>query len=107
MRRILIIAGLGLAVLAPLAVRAAITEIDQLGIRFAIESITVKVGDTIRYHNRDDVTHNLHILDQAGGDEDQGLQKSQVVVEKKFDTTGSFVVRCAIHPRMKMTVKVE
>jgi plastocyanin len=103
----LIIAGTGLAVLAPLAVGAAVTDIDQLGIRFAVDAVTVAAGDIIRYHNRDDVTHNLHVIDQAGDDEDEGLQKSQVVVEKKFDKAGSFVVRCSIHPRMKMTVKVE
>lgn len=107
MRRTLITAGLGLIALAPLALAAAVVDIDQLGIRFAVEAATVEAGDTIRYHNRDDVTHNLHVIDRAGDDEDQGLQKSGVVVEKKFDKAGSFVVRCSIHPRMKMIVTVK
>ena len=80
---------------------------NQHGIHFSIPSVTLKVGDTVRFHNQDDVTHNIMVIDSDDNAEDQGLQKPGVTIVKKFDQAGTFEVRCAIHPKMKMMVTVE
>jgi plastocyanin len=102
--------GTLLATLFPLAAIAladgAIFDIAQRGIRFSQTSLDLKPGDTVRYHNQDDVTHNLMVLGEDGEPQDEGLQRPGATVTKTFGQTGTFEVRCAIHPKMKMTVKV-
>jgi plastocyanin len=85
---------------------SAYVDIAQRGIRFSQTELTVHVGETVRYHNQDDVTHNLMVLGPDGDPEDEGLQPRGATVTKTFDEAGFFQVRCAIHPRMKMTVTV-
>lgn len=97
------------AVIALLSLSANAEEInvDQRGIRFDKTEITVKAGATVHYHNRDDVTHNLMVLGDDEDMRDEGLQKPGESVAPTFDKEGTFEVRCAIHPRMKMNVTVE
>jgi plastocyanin len=102
--------GTLLATLFPLAALAlaetGIIDIAQRGIRFSQTSLDIKPGDTVRYHNQDDVTHNLMVLGPDGEPQDEGLQRPGATVTKTFQQTGTFEVRCAIHPKMKMVVKV-
>jgi len=81
-------------------------DIAQRGIRFSQTSLEIRPGETVRYHNQDDVTHNLMVLGPDGDPEDEGLQRPGATVSKTFTETGTFEVRCAIHPKMKMVVKV-
>ena len=85
---------------------AADLDIKQRAIRFNPSAASVKSGDTIRFHNEDDVTHNLMVTGWDGEPQDQGLQKPGTVTSVKFTEQGTFEVRCAIHPWMKMTVTV-
>jgi plastocyanin len=86
---------------------AAETDIEQAGQHFNQTSLAIAVGDTVHFHNLDDVTHNINVIDADGQPEDQGLQKPGEVITKRFDQAGNFVVRCAIHPRMKMKIEVK
>jgi len=86
---------------------AAEIAIDQAGQRFSQSSISIKTGDTVVFHNRDDVTHNINVIDSEGVPEDQGLQKPGEDITKKFDVVGHYTVRCQIHPRMKMSIEVK
>jgi len=81
--------------------------VDQVGKVFSKTSLSVKVGDRIVFKNGDDVTHNITVEDEEGNDDDKGMQKPGEDITQKFDKAGSYVVRCQIHPRMKMQVKVE
>jgi len=103
------LAASAILLLVPIGTFAESTYIDiaQRGIRFSQTSLIVHVGTTVRYHNQDDVTHNLMILGDDGDPQDEGLQPRGATVTKTFDRAGLFEVRCAIHPRMKMTVMVE
>lgn len=103
--RILATAILGITLLVA-AAKAAETDIDQRGIRFSRADIAVKVGDTLHFHNHDDVTHNIMVIDADDEPEDEGLQKPGEIINATFDEAGTFQVRCAIHPKMKMTVTV-
>lgn len=96
-----------LALCAAARAYAADVNVDQQGIHFSKTEVTIKVGDTMHFHNHDDVTHNIMVIDSDDEPEDQGLQKPGVVINKQFTDAGTFQVRCAIHPKMKMTVTVE
>ncbi len=83
------------------------SEIDQAGQKFSQSAITIKKGDTVTFHNQDDVTHNINVIDSEGTPEDQGLQKPGENIVKTFAATGHYTVRCQIHPRMKMSIDVQ
>ena len=82
------------------------TLVDQRGLRFSQQSVSIKVGDTLHFHNNDDVIHNIMVLDADDEATDEGLQKPGEVITAKFEQAGEYQVRCAIHPKMKMTVSV-
>jgi plastocyanin len=99
---------LSLVALGALAVQANAgeTAVDQKNLKFSVDSVSVKAGDTIKYHNSDDVNHNLNVVDSDDFAADQGIQKPGDSLAVKFDRAGTFTVKCAIHPKMKMTVVV-
>jgi len=107
MRNIFILAGAFLAVTVSSAAFAADTEITQADQTFSQEAVTLKAGDSINFTNKDSVTHNIKVLNASGDAEDKGLQKPGEVIHEKFDKAGEFKIRCAIHPKMKMTVTVQ
>lgn len=90
-----------------LAAQANDTAIDQAGQKFSPDSVTIKAGDSMTFTNKDDVTHNIHIINAAGDSEDKGLQKPGENIKQTFDKAGEYQVRCSIHPKMKMTVTVQ
>ncbi len=87
---------------------AAETSIVQAGQAFSETDVTIKVGDHIKFLNQDDVKHN--ILVQAGDDDDDakdmGLQAPGQTIDVPFDKAGKFLIRCHIHPGMKLAVTV-
>jgi plastocyanin len=86
---------------------AAQQIIDQMNQKFSQESIALKIGDTLQFDNHDDVSHNINVINSDGDADDQGVQKPGENITVKFDKAGKFEVRCAIHPRMKMSVQVD
>jgi plastocyanin len=80
--------------------------VDQKGLRFTKSEVSVAVGASVHFHNSDDVTHNIMTIDETDEPEDHGLQKPGEIISAKFDRAGDYQVRCAIHPKMKMSVKV-
>jgi plastocyanin len=81
-------------------------DVDQKGLRFTKPAVAIPIGGTVHFHNSDDVIHNIMTIDANDEPEDQGLQKPGETISTKFDKAGDYQVRCAIHPKMKMTVKV-
>ncbi|HTL12631.1 MAG TPA: hypothetical protein VL588_09100 [Bdellovibrionota bacterium] len=65
-----------------------------------LETITVKKGDTIVFTNGDTVTH--HVFTSNFNEKQEPGQSSKIT----FSDTGDVIVRCAIHPKMKLMVKV-
>ena len=86
---------------------AADVAVDQVGQKFDPHSVTIKVGDSIKFLNNDDVDHNITLIDSGGVAEDRGIQKPGTIIPVRFSAAGEFLVRCSMHPRMKMQVKVE
>ena len=99
---------LGIAIVAVTATAwAAVTHIDQVGQKFSQASIAIKAADHLKFLNQDDVQHNIKVIDAAGDEDDKGLQKPGETIDVAFAKGGHFMVRCAIHPKMKMAVDVQ
>jgi plastocyanin len=86
-------------------VGATSSTIEQTGQHFSEKSVALNKGDAIVFANRDDVTHNITVLDDADAS-DLGLQKPGRDLVYTFDRPGRFKIRCSIHPSMKMAVDV-
>ncbi|MBZ5657563.1 MAG: methylamine utilization protein [Acidobacteriia bacterium] len=71
-----------------------------------VETLKVKVGDTVEFKNMDPYVHNVYSLSDARqfdlGSYPQGQSKSVT-----FDKAGKVEVECAIHPGMQMVVEVK
>lgn len=80
--------------------------IHQKGKKFSEKSITVAAGTTVNFVNDDKVAHNVYSRSSAGKF-DTGAQQPGTTLSHVFDKPGKVKVRCAIHPRMKLTVNVQ
>lgn len=89
-------------------VNAAERSIVQAGQAFSETDITIAAGSHVNFLNQDDVKHN--ILVQAGDDDDNakdmGIQSPGQSIDVPFDKAGKFMIRCHIHPGMKLNVTV-
>ena len=84
---------------------AAEHVVTQKAKKFDQKKMTISKGDTIKFVNADSITHNVHSR-SAPDKFDLGAQKPGTASSHTFDKAGKFKVRCAIHPKMKVTVKV-
>lgn len=95
---------MGLVVAVPAA--STITVI-QRGLALNMASVALARGDRLSFTNDDDVIHNIHIFGPDEESTDLGLQKPGKRLSYKFDKSGSYRVRCNIHPSVKMSVTVK
>ena len=87
---------------------AATVTVSQHGLIFTKSSVALAHGDRIVFTNEDDVIHNIHIFGPGADDStDLGLQKPGATLTYRFDKAGAYMVRCSIHPSVKMAVTVK
>jgi plastocyanin len=81
-------------------------KVNQVNKSFDPGAVTIKTGDTIDFANGDTIAHNVYT---RGSPQDFSLGTMKPGADKKvtFSTPGSYDVKCAIHPGMKMTVTVQ
>lgn len=84
---------------------AANLTISQKGRVFSSESVTVKKGEALTFLNDDSIPHNI-LSTSKGNEFNLGSQPPGASTDVTFKEAGDVLVICAIHPRMKMTVKV-
>jgi plastocyanin len=84
---------------------AATEVIHQQGRAFSAESVSVKRGDALTFLNDDSVPHNI-MSTSKGNEFNLGSQSPGSSTDVTFKEAGDVLVICAIHPRMKMMVKV-
>ena len=84
---------------------AANLTITQKGRVFSSESITIKKGESVTFANDDTVPHNI-VSASKGNEFNLGSQPPGAATDVTFKESGEALVICAIHPRMKMTVKI-
>lgn len=98
------LAGGAVACAAALAYAAEHT-ITEKGKVFSQTEIAVKVGDTVNFVNDDNVAHNV-MSESPQSKFNLGLLKPGSSTPVTFNTAGDILIICAIHPSMKMHVKV-
>jgi len=90
--------GIGAGPTAP-----ADTSVRMAGSRFEPATLTVAVGDTVRWFNDDALPHTVSATD--GSWESGNLAPGQAF-ERRFDTVGSYAYLCRYHPGMVGTIEV-
>jgi len=85
---------------------AATQVIHQQGRAFSSEGVTIKKGEALTFFNDDSVPHNI-MSTSKGNEFNLGSQAPGTSTDVTFKEAGEVQVICAIHPRMKMMVKVE
>ena len=95
-----------LILMLPVLVSAADHAIDQKERTFSQSEITIKVGDTISFKNSDEISHNV-FSKTPGLEFDLRRQAPGAKSTVPFNKPGETEVRCSIHPKMKLIVKVK
>ena len=79
--------------------------VHQQGRVFGPDNITVKKGEALTFLNDDTIPHNI-MSASKGNEFNLGSQGPGMSTDVTFKEPGDVQVICAIHPRMKMMVKV-
>jgi plastocyanin len=79
--------------------------ITQKGRAFSSEDVAIKKGNALTFLNDDSVPHNI-MSASKGNEFNLGSQAPGTATDVTFKESGEVLVICAIHPRMKMMVKV-
>ena len=95
----------GAFLLGAVTAYAAGTTISEKGKVFSMTEVTIKKGDTINFLNDDNIVHNV-MSTSAGNEFNVGAVKPGVQTPVTFKNAGDVQVICAIHPTMKLHVKV-
>jgi len=80
-----------------------VTQKDQA---FAPTTLTTKVGATLVFKNDDSVTHNSYSMSK-GNEFNSKAQQPGETASVTFKAPGVVEIRCAFHPKMRMTVTVQ
>jgi plastocyanin len=99
------IAALALAA-ASTAFAATVHTVSQKGRNFAVGQVTIARGDSVHFTNEDEFIHQIYI-DSKDMTFDSAEQLPGQAIDVNFPRTGIFPVRCHIHPKMLLSVRVE
>jgi plastocyanin len=86
---------------------AAETAVDQIGLNFVPDAVTINAGDTVRFTNSDRIAHNITIVNPDGTSSDKGMDSYRQGITVTFPKAGVYQVTCRIHTAMKMKVTVK
>ncbi len=100
-------AGFALS-LAVLTAPASAEEFEVTIHHAELQEVTIKprVGDTIRFVNHADIAHNLYLTYEDGGVETLDTQPPRTTKHAVLRRSGHVVVRCWIHPIIRMELDV-
>jgi len=99
-----IVAALALA--ASTAFAATVHTVSQKGRNFSLREIVIARGDSIRFTNEDEFLHQIYV-DSKDMSFDSAEQRPGQAIDVTFPQAGIFPVRCHIHPKMLLSVRVE
>lgn len=80
-------------------------SVDIEDFAFASETLTIKVGDTVTWTNRDSAGHT--VTSDSGSKLDSILLKKGQSYSHTFNEVGTFDYHCTPHPYMKGIIIVE
>jgi plastocyanin len=81
--------------------------VGQKGSRFSTDTLTMRAGTSVRFDNDDTIAHNITVRGPSSGSGNLGVMRPGAALSVAFDKPGDHQVLCQIHPRMKLSVKVE
>lgn len=97
---------LGVAALAAFAAPPAY-KVSQYGRAFQPGQLAIKRGETVRFVNDDvDLLHHAYVESDAFNF-DAGEIAPGAQADITFPRSGAFTVLCGIHPKMKLSVRVD
>lgn len=116
MRRFLLTAVRAVSLLSAVAVLAVAFgaalgaggghSVVQRGRAFHPGDISLDRGDALTIHNQDEFIHQIYVKsDSLNFDSDEQQPGQDVVL--KFPASGTFEVKCHIHPKMLLVVHVK
>lgn len=85
----------------------AIKEVEIANFKFAPQTLTVKVGDTVKWTNQDSTQHNVTADDSSSDAPDGPLLSKGESYSFTFKKAGTYKYHCDPHPQMQATVIVE
>jgi plastocyanin len=71
-----------------------------------VETLTIKVGDTISFVNEDTMVHNVFSR-TPGFEFDLKSLRAAATAAHTFSKAGTLEIECALHPRMKFKLVIE
>ena len=92
-------------VATPSILAAEAIVVSQHNRKFWPETLEISKGEILRIVNDDRVTHHVYV-DAPGMSFDSGEMPVGASLTLRFDRNGTFPVRCAIHPKMRLDVTV-
>lgn len=74
-----------------------------------VETLDAAVGDTIEFANRDEVNHNVSAAVDGATVFDVKLQAPGKAQDRSIELKrkGDYSIQCAIHPKMKIKLRVK
>lgn len=106
MKRTTLLVASGVFALAPGSALAENRIVEQRNKNFSPSEITVKVGDTVTFINRDKHTHNVYSRTK-GHEFNFRSQKPGEKNAVELENYGTIKVKCAMHPKMRMKIVVK
>jgi len=89
-------------ILAAAPAFAADAVVSQKSRAFRPGEVTINRGDTVIFTNEDNFLHQVYVNGLFDSEEKAPGEDARIA----FSQSGTFLVRCHIHPTMKMTVRV-
>jgi plastocyanin len=102
--KLLLLVGSALAAVVPaMPAHAAVTDAEISNFSFSPDPLTIHVGDTLRWTNKDGTSHTVTADDGSFTSQSLG---SQATFTHTFNAPGPVAYHCAIHPSMQGTITV-
>lgn len=81
---------------------------DQIGLAFSPDVLVIRAGRIVRFHNSEDVLHNIHVIDSGSGASVANVATPAPgsTYDLAFEKPGEYAVRCDVHPAMAAFVIV-
>ncbi len=80
--------------------------IVQKGRAFRPAEVSINRGESLTFTNNDDFIHQIYV-DGSGFSFDTDEKNPGQNITETFTASGTFEVRCHIHPKMKLVVHVK
>lgn len=84
---------------------AKVYSVDISGFAFSPETLTIKVGDTVKWINQDSAKHT--VTSDSGNELNSNLLAKGDLYSYTFTTAGTYEYHCTPHPYMTGKVVVE